>query len=124
MAARAAPLPAVSRTKTAAPSPSDMPLRPLEKGRQRSGVITRRPSQARMVPLMTQASAPPTMARSTQPEADHLHADADRLARGGAGAADGEGRPQTRNNAAPSVVGAALGMRRGTLSVSGRVFST
>ncbi len=45
-----------------------MPLRPIEKGRQQSGVSTRSASQERSEPLMTAASAPPTMARSTAPE--------------------------------------------------------
>ncbi len=45
-----------------------MPLRPTENGRQKSGVRTRSTSQARIEPLMTAASAPPTIARSTAPE--------------------------------------------------------
>ncbi len=100
-----------------------MPLRPMEKGRQRLGVITRSPSQARIVALITQASVPPTIALSTMPQriicrpmpTDWL--------------AEEQALPTAKvgpsaENRAPSVVGMALGMSLGTLNVSGRVFST
>ena len=40
----------------------------MEKGRQKSGAITRIASQPRNVPKVMQASAPPVTAQSTWPE--------------------------------------------------------
>src|SRR3954449_5691100 len=56
-----------SRTKIPAPSPMLMPLRFLEKGRHLSGVRTRKASHDNIVPLVIEASDPPTIARSTMP---------------------------------------------------------
>ena len=44
-----------------------MPLRPLEKGRQKSGVMTRNASQANIALLVMWSSVPPTKATSTMP---------------------------------------------------------
>jgi hypothetical protein len=52
----------------AAPSPSTMPLRPSENGRQVSGAMTRSASQPRIVPKVNTASVPPVTAASTMPE--------------------------------------------------------
>ena len=57
-----------SRTTIAAPSPSTMPERVLQNGRQVSVLITRIASQPFIVPKVMQASAPPASAASTEPE--------------------------------------------------------
>ena len=69
---------------------------------------------------MTQASAPPTMARSTRPERIICAPSPT------AWLAEEQALPMEKvgplqEKRMPSVVGAALGMSRGTLSMSGRI---
>src|SRR6218665_1447580 len=52
----------VSITNTPAPSPSTMPRRPLENGRQVSGAMARIDSQARQPKGLRQATVPPATA--------------------------------------------------------------
>ena len=56
-----------SNTMIAAPSPSTMPLRLRENGRQVSGAMTRSASQPMIVPNVNTASVPPVTATSTEP---------------------------------------------------------
>ncbi len=66
-APRARALSSVSSTKTAAPSPSTMPLRAASNGRQPSGDRTRSPSQALTPPKHSIASVPPASITSAAP---------------------------------------------------------
>ena len=50
-----------------APSPSTIPLRSLEKGRQVSGETTRSASHALRIPKLNGASLPPVMAKGAKP---------------------------------------------------------
>ena len=52
----------------AAPSPSTMPLRSFENGRQVSGDTTRNASQAFRIPKLNGASLPPVTARGAAPD--------------------------------------------------------
>ena len=73
-APRARALASDSMTKTAAPSPSTMPLRPMENGREKSGVSTRNVSHPRILSGVIAASLPPAMTRSTSPQRISRHA--------------------------------------------------
>ncbi len=68
VAPRALARSSVSSTTTAAPSPSDMPVRPFENGRHVSVAMTRIASQPFIVPSAMQASVPPVTAVWTMPD--------------------------------------------------------